>query len=152
MKTNKIEAFSIIGISVRTTNTNGQAAKDIPILWSKFFSESIPKKITNKTSQDIYCIYTDYVKDHTQPYTTIIGYKVDSLDNIPEGMVGKSISTGNYMPFIAQGNISDGIVYNEWLKIWTAPINRAFTADLEIYGQESKDPENAKVEILIALK
>ncbi|MDP1800494.1 MAG: effector binding domain-containing protein [Bacteroidota bacterium] len=152
MKTNKIEAFNMIGISVRTTNEKGQAAKDIPLLWSKFFSESIPEKIINKTSPEIYCIYTDYVKDHTQPYTTILGFKVESLDNIPEGMVGKSVSAGNYTPFIAQGKLSDGIVYNEWLKIWNEPINRAYTADLEIYGQRSQDPENAEVEILIALK
>jgi len=152
MKTTKLEAFNIIGISVRTTNEKGHAAKDIPLLWSKFFAENVPEKITNKTSSDIYCIYTDYVKDHTQPYTTIIGFKVNNLDIIPEGMVGKVVSTGNYTPFIAQGKISDGIVYNEWLKIWNAPIDRAFTADLEIYGQKSQDPENAEVEIFIALK
>ncbi|MBA3682782.1 MAG: effector binding domain-containing protein [Bacteroidetes bacterium] len=152
MKKTKIEAFNLIGISVRTTNENGQAAKDIPLLWSKFFSENIPEKIVNKTSSDIYCIYTDYVKDHTQPYTTILGFKVENLDNIPKGMIGKPISAGNYTPFIAQGKITDGIVYNEWLKIWNAPIDRAFTADFEIYGQRSQDPENAEVEILIALK
>lgn len=152
MKTTKLEAFNFIGISVRTKNEKGQAAKDIPLLWSKFFSENIPEKITNKISSDIYCIYTDYVKDHTQPYTTILGFKVDNLNTIPEGMVGKVVSTGNYTPFIAQGKISDGIVYNEWLKIWNSPIDRAFTADLEIYGQKSQDPENAEVEILIALK
>lgn len=152
MKTTKLEAFNFIGISVRTTNESGQAAKDIPLLWSKFFSENVSEKIKNKVSPDIYCIYTDYVKDHTQPYTTIIGFKVNNLDTIPEGMVGKSVLTGNYTTFIAQGKISDGIVYNEWLKIWNAPIDRAFTADLEIYGQKSQDPENAEVEIFIALK
>ncbi len=152
MKTTQLEAFNIIGISVRTTNENAQAAKDIPILWSKFFSENIPAKISNKISSDIYCIYTDYVKDHTQPYTTILGYKVDSLTNIPEGMVGKLIPASNYTPFIAKGKLSEGIVYNEWLKIWEAPINRAFTADLEIYGQKSQNPESAEVEIMIALK
>lgn len=152
MKTAKIEAFNIIGISVRTTNENAQAAKDIPLLWSKFFSENIPEKIANKISPDIYCIYTDYVKDHTQSYTTILGFKVDNLTDIPDGMVGKSISEGNYTPFIAQGKLSDGIVYNEWLKIWSAPVSRAFTTDFEIYGKKSQDPENAEVEILIALK
>ncbi|MBL7920568.1 MAG: effector binding domain-containing protein [Bacteroidia bacterium] len=152
MKNKQISEFSVIGISVRTTNENGQAAKDIPLLWNKFFAENVPEKIGNKKSTDIYCIYTDYVKDHTQPYTTILGFKVDSLNNIPEGMVGKTIATTNYTPFIAQGKLSDGIVYNEWLKIWDAPIDRAFTADFEIYGPKAKDPENAEVEIFIALK
>ncbi len=152
MKTQKITEFNVIGISVRTTNENGQAAKDIPLLWNKFFAENISEKIPNKAGAEMYCIYTDYVKDHTQPYTTILGFKVDSLNNIPEGMVGKTIATTNYTPFIAQGKLSDGIVYNEWLKIWNAPIDRAFTADFEIYGPKAQDPENAEVEIFIALK
>jgi len=152
MKTEQIEQFNIVGISVRTTNENAQAAKDIPLLWNKFFAENVAEKISNKTSTDIYCMYTDYVKDHTQPYTTILGFKVENLDQIPEGMVGKKISAGNYTPFIAQGKLSDGIVYNEWLKIWEAPVNRAFTADFEIYGPKAQNPDSAEVKILIALK
>lgn len=37
----KIRPFNIIGISVRTTNENDQAAKDIPALWKRFISEGI---------------------------------------------------------------------------------------------------------------
>jgi predicted transcriptional regulator YdeE len=152
MKTTTIETFHIIGIAVRTTNESGQAAKDIPQLWSKFFSENIPEKITNKAGTDIYCMYTDYVKDHTQPYTTILGFKVTDLKKIPEGLVGKTIQTGSYTCFSAKGKISDNIVYNEWLNIWTATVDRAFTADFEIYGQKALDQENAEVDILIAVK
>ena len=44
MKTN-IESFHIIGITIRTNNENEQAAKDIPELWGKFYSENILEKI-----------------------------------------------------------------------------------------------------------
>ncbi len=152
MKTTTINEFKIIGISVRTTNENQQAVKDIPLLWNKFFAENITSKISGKTADDIYCVYTDYVKDHTQPYTTIIGCRVDSLQHVPEGLVGKTIQTTNYMPFTAKGKMADMIVYNEWLKIWNANIDRAFTADFEVYGQKAQDPENAEVDIFIALK
>ena len=65
--------MKIIGISVLTTNQNGQAMQDIGNLWKRFFSEQILAKIPNKVSDAIYSIYTDYQKDYTEPYTCIIG-------------------------------------------------------------------------------
>jgi predicted transcriptional regulator YdeE len=41
MRNQKIQKFSVIGISVRTTNENGQAGQDIPALWQKFMSENV---------------------------------------------------------------------------------------------------------------
>ena len=148
----KIETFNVIGISVRTTNENGTSAKDIPALWNKFMTEGIQQKIPGKISEDIFCIYTDYEKDHTKPYTTILGCKVESLDNIPENMVGKTIESADYEELIAKGNLSDGIVYNKWLEIWNSDLNRSFTADFEVYGSKTQNPENAEVDIYIALR
>jgi predicted transcriptional regulator YdeE len=81
----------VIGIEVRTTNENEQAAKDIPVLWEKFMKENVLNNIPNKIDNTIYSIYTEYEKDHTKPYTTLLGCKVESLENIPEGMAGKSL-------------------------------------------------------------
>jgi len=69
----KIEPFKVIGIAVRTTNQNGQAAQDLGQLWGKFMSEGIAEKIPNKIEQSIFSIYTNYEGDHTQPYDTILG-------------------------------------------------------------------------------
>lgn len=46
-----------MGIGVRTTNENGQSAKDIGALWNKFMSEGILDKIPNKIDNTIYSIY-----------------------------------------------------------------------------------------------
>ena len=89
-------SFHIIGISVRTTNQDQQASSDIPALWNKFFGEGILAKIPNKVSSNLYSIYTDYEKDHTAPYTTILGCEVENLNEIPEGLIGKTIPEGNY--------------------------------------------------------
>lgn len=147
-----IQKFNVIGISIRTTNEDGQSGKDIPALWNKFMTEEIQGKIPNKVSKDIFCIYTDYEKDHTKPYTTILGCKVESLDNIPEDMVGKTIESADYEELIAKGNLSEGIVYNKWLEIWNSDLNRSFTADFEVYGSKTQNPENAEVDIYIALR
>lgn len=146
-----IQKFNIIGISIRTTNENEQSGKDIPALWDKFISEGIAEKIPNKINHSIYSVYTDYEKDHTKPYTTILGCAVESLDFIPDEMVGITIETGSYEKFIAKGNLNDGIVINEWIKIWKSDLNRSFTSDFEIYGEKAQNPENAEVDIFIAI-
>jgi predicted transcriptional regulator YdeE len=152
MSKQHINQFNMIGISVRTTNENMQAAKDIPALWNKFTAEQIAGKIPNKIDGTVYCIYTDYEKDHTKPYTTILGCKVKNLDHIPEGMTGKNIQAGDYTLFTAKGNIMQGSVYNEWMKIWDAGLPRAFTSDFEVYGTKAQNFENAEVDIFIAVQ
>ena len=151
MNKQTIQEFSIIGIAVRTTNENGQAGKDIPALWHTFMAEKILEKIPNKIDDSLYCIYTDYEKNHTKPYTTILGCKVSTLESIPEKMVGKTFEEATYTRFVAKGNVSQA-VFNEWTKIWDSDLNRAFTADFEKYGEKARNPENAEVDIFVAVK
>lgn len=152
MNAQKIKSFNLIGISVKTTNENNQAARDISALWSKFISQNILQKIPNKIDNTIYCVYTDYEKDHTKPYTTILGCKVENLKNIPIGMVGKTIEGGNYIKQAAKGNLMQGAIANAWIKIWGANFSRLYTNDFEVYGQKAQNPENAEVDIFIAVK
>ena len=152
MSNQTIQKFSVIGISVRTTNENGQAGQDIPALWNNFMTNRILDKIPNKIDNSIFCIYTEYEKDHTKPYTTILGCKVSSLENIPNGMVGKTVEEAIYFKHIAIGNILQGMVFNEWTKIWNSNLQRTFTADFEVYGEKAQNPENAEVDIFIAVK
>lgn len=151
MKT-AIEEFHVIGISVKTTNEGGQAAKDIPHLWDRFMSEDIVSKIPNKASLDVYGIYTEYEGDFTQPYTTMIGCRVTSLDNIPDGLIGLTIEAANYEKVTAKGKLSDDIVFNKWNEIWQSNMDRAYLADFEIYGEKSIDVDNAEVDIFISVK
>jgi len=152
MDTQKITSFNIIGIAVRTTNENSQAAKDIPALWNKFMSENILQQIPNKVDNTIYCMYTEYEKDHTKPYTTLLGCKVENLENIPTGMIGKTVKDGNYIKQTVKGNLMQGVIANAWVKIWNANFSRLYTADFEVYGEKAQNPENAEVDIFIAVK
>jgi len=147
-----IETFHIVGIAVRTTNEHEQAMQDIPALWQKFMAEGIAGQITNKISDAIYCVYTDYEKDHTKPYTTILGCSVSSLENVPDGMVGKTIEKANYVKFVAKGDVHKGAVYNAWLNIWQANVQRAFTADFEVYDERALNPADAEVDIFVSVK
>jgi len=152
MKNVRIEPFQVIGVKVRTTNENGQAGKDIVALWDKFISEDILNKIPAKLGTEIYSIYTNYESDYTKSYDTILGCKVSSLENIPEGMVGQSFAAATYASFIAQGDLSKGVVYAKWVEIWSADLDRLYTADFEIYGEKAQNPVDAVVSIFVGIE
>jgi predicted transcriptional regulator YdeE len=151
MKTTTIEQFYIIGITIRTTNENGQSGTDIPFLWHTFMSENIAAQIPNKVDDAVYSVYTDYELDHTRPYTTLLGCRVSSLDQIPEGLTGKSIEGGKYAAITAKGNLNDNIVFNEWQKIWSSDIPRSYKTDFEAYGTKAQNPANAEVDIYLSV-
>jgi predicted transcriptional regulator YdeE len=148
----KIVPFKIIGISVRTTNEHNQAAKDITELWGKFMGEHVLEAIPNKIDNTVYSIYTDYESNHTRPYTTLLGCKVDNLDIIPGGMVGKSFDGGNYVKLSAKGDLMKGLIMNKWLEIWEMDLERVFTADFEVFGEKAQNPADAEIDFLIAVK
>jgi predicted transcriptional regulator YdeE len=151
MNTQKLNPFFIIGISVKTTNANNQAATDIPGLWQKFMSENIALNIPNKIDAAVYSVYCRYESDYTAPYTTLLGCKVSSIENIPAGFDYIEIAGGNYEQFEAKGNLMEGAVYKTWVDIWNTNLPRAYTTDFEVYDEKSADPSNAMVDIFIAL-
>ena len=147
-----IQKFYVIGISTRTTNENGQSAKDIEKLWGKFWGEEIQKQIPNKVNEDIYAVYTDYESDFNGEYTTIVGLQVNSLKNIPKGFVGITIEKAEYQKFVSKGKMPDA-VFNTWLEIWqNKTLNRSYKFDFTIHGKKYYDGENAEVETFISVK
>lgn len=147
----KIEPFEVIGIEVRTTNEKYQSAKDLAELWQKFLSENILSEIPNKVDNTIYSIYTNYESDHTKPYTTVLGCRVKHLKEIPTGMTAWSFKGGTYMKTTARGDVTKGLIADQWKKIWQMDIKRAYTADFEVYGEKAQDPVNCEVDFCIAV-
>lgn len=142
----------IIGLSAVTTN-GSEACNDIPNLWERFFNEDVASKVPNKTSGDIYAVYSDFETDCTGPYTITIGYPVENVDNIPEGLSAKVIEAQNYQTFVAKGDITkceDNPVYLKWKEIWKMPLERTYITDYELY-KEGMDPSNGEVEIHVGV-
>jgi predicted transcriptional regulator YdeE len=146
----QMEAFCVTGLYIRTTNENGAAALNIPPLWQKFLSENTMAQIPGKAGNDIYCIYTEYEKDYTRPYTVVLGCRVEAAAPVPEGFKKITISAGNYAVFTAKGRLDEGIVYQAWTEIWNSTAKRIYTTDFEVYGAKAADPANAEVDIFVA--
>jgi predicted transcriptional regulator YdeE len=150
MKKVTLGAKQFIGIAIRTTN-NKNTAVAIGGLWQRFMGEGILAQIPNRVNDHIYSIYTEYDGDHTDPYTTLLGCEVTSLKEVPEGFKTCVVAASKYIKFAKTGNIMEGFVYKEWLKIWAMDLDRTYKADFEVYGEKSQNPANAEVEIYIGV-
>jgi predicted transcriptional regulator YdeE len=146
-----LEPFYLVGISVRTTNEGGQSGKDIGQLWERFFKENILAQIPDKTSNDIYCVYTDYERDASGPYTTLLGCAVSIQQTVPEGFTGKVIPGATYRVYTSVGKLPDSVLAT-WMHIWQTPIDRSYQADFDVYGITAQDPNNAEVKTYVSVR
>lgn len=147
-----IQPFNLIGISIKTTNKDNQASEEIGQLWQRFLGEQILDKIPNKIDHTVYSLYTEYEGDHTEPYTTILGCKVSTLEEIPEGMTGKSFAGGNYVKLTAKGDLMQGLIVNKWTEIFGMNLDRNYVADFEAFGEKAQNPNDAEVDFFVGVK
>ena len=125
------DSFHIIGISLKTSFDSD--SQDIPPFWGKFFSENILDTIPNKANEKIIATYTDY---NDGSYVLTIGAQVNSLENIPEGLVFKTIPAAKFAVFKNQGP-AEKIVPKMWQHIWNLNLERTFSGDFEAYDNDS---------------
>ncbi|MCI5052728.1 MAG: GyrI-like domain-containing protein [Simkaniaceae bacterium] len=144
------EETKMIGIEIRTSNAPEAAPIDIPKHWEKFSAENIFERIPNKKSHDVIGLYCEYEGDFTQPYTFVIGCEVESLDDIPEGMVGKMVPASKYARFPVSGDFPQSLI-NTWKRIWQTDLQRTYTCDFELYGEKFQG-EGQELDIYIAVE
>lgn len=149
----QVEPFKIMGIQVHTTNEDGQSAKDMGELWGRFYAENIISQVQNPAGNEVYVIYTNYESDYRGKYTAIIGLKVKTTKNVPEGLVAREFKGDIYTKIMVKGLMPDAIM-NTWKKIWDADkeLQRKYTADFEVYGPEFENSSESEIEIYIATK
>lgn len=138
-----------IGLELRTNND--ECSKTMPLHKERFFKEDILLKIPNKINGDILALYTDYEGDYTQPYSWILGCEVSTLDEVPLGLVGKTIPASKYAVFTTEGEFPKGLVM-VWKDIWQSNLPRSYTADFEVYSQDFDPRQNPEVKVYIAVE
>jgi predicted transcriptional regulator YdeE len=138
----------IIGMEIRTSND--KCLVDMPRIWDKFFKEKIHEKIPHKVNNIVYALYTDYEGDYTKHYSYIVGCEVSALEDVPAGLVGKSVPSSTYAVFTTQGTYPQGLA-QAWQTIWKAPLKRAYTSDLEVYNPDFNPQTKPEVKVYIAL-
>ena len=151
--TQRIKEFRLIGLSLKTktTNENGQSAIDCGSLWQQFEKGNYAEKIPGKLSNEIFAVYYNYEGDHAKPFSYSIGCKVKESTEIPDGLNSLIIPAGVYEKIIAKGKMPD-CVADAWKNIWRSNSPRAYNADFEVYGERSKNWNDAEVDIFISVK
>lgn len=142
--------LTFIGITCRTSNAPDKAPLDIAALWNKFNADNIYEVIPDKASYQIYVLYCEYEKDHTKPYTVLIGCLVNKENSSIDGLTTITIPASCYEVFEAEGEFPQSLI-NTWNKIWHAPIKRTYTGDFEEYDPQFFLKSNHKVPIYIAI-
>jgi predicted transcriptional regulator YdeE len=153
----KQDAFTVIGISVRTNNKN-EATPDglIGKQWQRLFQENLLNKIPSKADANIIAIYTDYASGKDGDYTFILGAKVNSDKEVPAGMVAVKVLSGRYAMFTSEKGVVYKVVPELWRRIWAVPKSaasgdRAYKTDFELYDQRAVDPQNSQVDVYIGI-
>ncbi|RFZ90880.1 AraC family transcriptional regulator [Mucilaginibacter conchicola] len=144
-----VPAFFVAGLEVRTINKDGQAMNDIGALWHRLMSEGIADKLEDREGNEIYCVYTDYRSDHNDYYTCILGYKVTSIEYLPEGITGKAIPNARYEVFEPADSNFPANLGEVWQRIWDTAENRAYTSDFEVHTFKSEKDVDTKVYIAV---
>lgn len=88
-------------------------------------------------------------------YSILISHRVDSLEQIPEGMVGLQLPEQKTIIFItSQGLVVPGIVQTSQ-EIWQLDnqqkLQSAYGFDYELYDERSYDPNNGVAEIHVSV-
>lgn len=149
--------FSVVGLSVRTTNQNEAGGNGfISPLWQRVMQQGSLESIPHRADNNITVVYTNYASDHNGEYTYVLGVRVSSADKIPDGMVTVNVPAGKYAVVESdQGSLPE-VMPKVWQRINTMPAaelggQRAYKADFETYP-EGFDWQNAQIPVHLGLK
>jgi len=142
LKRQQIDAFTVAGLRVRTTNAaehQPETAK-IGAMWGEFFDQELAETIPGKSANSpIYGVYSGYESDVSGAFDVTAGVAVNAPAKDYESVL---IEAGEYLVFEAQGTLPDAVIAT-WGRIWTffeenPQIKRRFATDFEAYtGPES---------------
>ena len=148
--------FTVIGIAARTSNAREiSAERIIGKQWDRVMQEGLIEKIPNKADQDIVAVYTDYASDKDGEYTYLLGARVTSDAEVPEGMVAKKIPPGRFAVFTSEKGPGPKVVPDTWMKINSLPksaVDRVYRADYEIYDERAMDPQNLVMDVYVGIR
>jgi predicted transcriptional regulator YdeE len=150
--------FIVVGIAARTNNSRESTpAGVIGKEWARFMQDGVLEKIPNKLDHSIVAVYTDYEGDHNADYTFVLGARVGSEADVPEGMVAKKIPAGRYAVFTSAKGPGPKVVPELWMKINSLPKtatggDRTYRADFEIYDKRAADPQNLQVDVYVGIR
>ncbi|WP_228727724.1 GyrI-like domain-containing protein [Fusibacter ferrireducens] len=143
-----LEAITVVGKSIVTTNENGQSMYDIGAMWQQFISEGLFERIEDQTTGKGIGLYTDYEGDFTKPYRFMCGVAVSKGGQ--NDFETRTIAGGKYAKFTIIGDAVES-VGKAWQDIWAMDLDRKYAYDFELYHNDNEDMSQQTIEIYISL-
>ena len=151
------DSFTVVGVTVRTNNVaeaGGQG--QIPGLWQNAMSSGQLDQIPNRVGDGYVVVYSDYASDHSGEFNYTLGVRVSSVDNVPTGMVKRTVAAGKYAVFQSEQGAPQDVIPALWQHINSLSPQqmggqRAYQTDFETYG-EFTDPGSMQMTAHIGLK
>ncbi|NER37862.1 MAG: hypothetical protein F6J93_28540 [Oscillatoria sp. SIO1A7] len=143
----ELEQLYIVGFSLETSLTGDRYITDLENIWARYAEQYPLSKITNKLDDKIYVVYTNYGSgDDGYGFTIVLGHRVANLDAVPADLDSITVPTSKYAVFNVSGKEQN--VSQMWEHIeGNAGLERAYSADLEIYDGSSIDETQGNAEI-----
>ncbi|MBT2322477.1 GyrI-like domain-containing protein [Variovorax paradoxus] len=128
------EAFTIAGLTVRTTNRdeNDPQCARIGKLWTRFFDERAYERPHRINDMRLYSVYSAYESDAAGAFDITTGVAVS------DGPATVRIEAGDYLVFSGQGEMPQ-MVLAVWQSIWQyferhPEVRRTYRSDFEAYS------------------
>ncbi|HYH04284.1 MAG TPA: GyrI-like domain-containing protein [Bacillota bacterium] len=144
-----LEAKTVAGITIRTSNQDPGMSKAIGGLWQRFFTEGVYQAIPGKANVKSIGLYTNYENGVNGAYDVMVCCEVKTGAKLPDGVQSQIIPAGRYAKFVVNGHMPKALA-EFWAKLWGMDLDRKFDCDFEEY--QSGDPNNAEVHIYISLR
>ena len=150
MQTKQLDGFNVVGMSFRMKNDTDASSK-FAAAWQQFMTSGLKDRIQNRVNDAIYALYTNYESDHQGPYDMILGYRVDGEIVLPEGAVVHAVPTNSYKIYTATGDMTQGALYDAWMKVWKSDIPRLYQTDFELHDERAMNPKDGTVDIYVSV-
>jgi AraC family transcriptional regulator len=148
------EDFIVIGPAIRINNENFGGFKRIPKFWKDCNEKNIYQYIPNRKNNNFcYGICMDFKGNE---FTYMIGIEANSLEQIPEDMIGRKIPKAKYAVFTARGPCTQSIqdlthyIFSDW--IFNSGYTLTDAPELELYDDRFNDSDESETDIYMPIE
>ncbi len=138
----------VIGIRIRTGNSDADMSSQIGMAWQRFFEEGIYTSIPNKVNDKTMGLYTNYENGVNGKYDVMVCCEAEGKQ-LSKALETEIIPEGKYAKFVIHGHVQKA-VHAFWTELWTMDLDRKYSSDFEEY-QGGNDVEHAEIHVYISL-
>lgn len=154
------DPMMVAGITTRTNNeAEFKGAAKIPDLHALFIADHLEEKLTKTVGNGtVRAVYTDYESDFHGDYTYLLGYEVEDMTALPEGIEIRQWPASKYAVFTSgRGPLRPTLVAT-WRQILAMEEagqlggKRTYIGDFEVHESSRPNPQEIQARIYVGIE